>query len=82
MFRQVAVAAVAFALLECGGLGMAGAQERPSKEIMDAVRSCFSKAGINAASGPDKALQLTVEQRKTVDKCLKDAGIEIPNGRP
>lgn len=82
MLRRVAVAVVAFALLECGGLGMAGAQERPSKEIMDAVRSCFSKAGINAPSGSDKPPQLTVEQRKAVDKCFKNAGIEIPNGRP
>ena len=82
MFRRASAAVVVFALLECGGLGMAGAQERPSKEIMDAVRSCFKKAGVNAPSGPDKAVQLTVEQRKAVDKCLKDAGIEIPNGRP
>lgn len=82
MFRRVTAAVVAFALLECGGLGMAAAQERPSKETMDAVRSCFSKAGINAPSGSDKPPQLTVEQRKTVDKCLKAAGIEIPSGRP
>ena len=82
MLRRVTVVVIAFALLECGGLGMAGAQERPSEETMDAVRSCFNKAAINTPSGSDKAVQLTVEQRKAVDKCLKDAGIEIPNGRP
>ncbi len=82
MFQRAAAAVVVFALLECGGLGMAAAQERPSKETMDAVRSCFGKAGISASSGSNKPPQLTAEQRKAVDKCLKDAGIEIPSGRP
>lgn len=82
MLRRITVAVITLALLECGGLGMAGAQERPSKETMDAVRSCFNKAAINAPSGSDKPPQLTAEQRKSVDKCLKAAGIEIPSGKP
>ena len=82
MFRRVTAAFVAAALLNYSGLGMADAQERPTREIMDAVRGCFGKAGIKAPSGPDKSMQLTVEQRKAVDKCLQAAGIQIPDGKP
>lgn len=82
MFRRTTAAMVAFALLECGGLGMAHAQQRPASEIVDAVRSCFGKAGIKSPSASDKSMQLTVGQRKAVDRCLQAAGIEIPDGRP
>lgn len=81
MFRQITTAVVACALLVGGGLGMAHAQERPSKDKMDAARNCFGKAGLDSPPGPDKSVQLTAEQRKSVDKCLKEAGIDIPNGK-
>ena len=82
MFRRTTTAMVAFALLECSGPGMADAQERPASETMDVVRSCFGKADIKSSSASDKSMQLTVGQRKAVDKCLRAAGIEIPDGRP
>ena len=46
MLRRITAAMVAVTLLEVGAAGMANAHERPASEILNAVRSCFGKAGI------------------------------------
>ena len=82
MLGRITAAMVAFTLLEVGAAGMANAHERPTSEILNAVRSCFDKAGIKSSTASDKSMQVTAGQRKVVDKCLQAAGIEIPDGRP
>lgn len=82
MLRRITAAMVAVTLLEVGAAGMANAHERPASEILNAVRSCFGKAGIKSSSASDKSMQVTAGQRKAVDKCLQESGIEIPDGRP
>lgn len=55
------------------------AQERPSHEEMEAVHACITKAGIEMpAPGEGKPPKLTDEQKKVVDNCFKENGVEPP----
>lgn len=61
--------------------------DRPSREHMEAIRTCAEKAGIpqpkrGEGKGPGERPQLTEKQKQAMDQCFKDNGIEPPAGPP